>query len=174
MALVMSEGSLCNSRELVGVAGERQEAVADQVDRGLVAGAEQENNVGGQLLVGELAPLLLGLHQLAGQVLAGLAPAQLEQRAEILGLHQAAGVGLVDLGAGQRHGIEQPTAGARAHVEDLVLLLGNAQHLADHRHRQTEGEVGDQVHVPALGDAIERLHRRSPGCAGACPRPGGP
>jgi hypothetical protein len=112
-----------------------------------VAGAEQENNVGGQLLVGELAAFLLGLHQLAGQVLARLTPAQLEQRAEILGLHQAAGVGLVDLGAGERHGIEQPPAGARTHVEDLVLLLGNAQHLADHPSPAAGRQIGDQVHV---------------------------
>ena len=74
---------------------------------------------------------------------------------------EIAGVGLVDLGAGQRHGIEQPPAAARAHEEQLVLLLGDAQHLADHGHRQPEGEVGDQVHLALRRDAIERRHRRS-------------
>ena len=93
---------------------QRQQAVADQVHRRLVPGAEQQDDVGGQLLVGEPAALLLGPHQLRREVVAGLAPAQLEQRAEVLRARQIAGVGLVDLGAREGHRIEQPAARAGA------------------------------------------------------------
>ena len=59
-------------RELVGIAMQRQQAVADQVDRGFMARAEQQDDIGGQFLVGELAAVLLGLHQLRDQVVAGV------------------------------------------------------------------------------------------------------
>ena len=74
-----------------------QQAVADQIDRRLMAGAEQQDDVGGQFLVGELAALLLGLHQLRDQVVAGIFPPQLEQLLEIHRRHHAAGVGFLDL-----------------------------------------------------------------------------
>jgi len=47
MALVMSSVGP-EQRELIGIAVQRQQAVADQVDRGLVARAEQEDDIGGQ------------------------------------------------------------------------------------------------------------------------------
>ena len=100
-------------RQLVGIAMQRQQAVADQVDGGLVAGAEQQDDVGGQLLVGELAAVFLGLHQLRGQVVAGALPPQLEQLLEIHRRHRVAGVALLDLVRRQRHRIEQAPAVAR-------------------------------------------------------------
>ena len=100
-------------RQLVGIAMQRQQAVADQIDRRLVAGAEQQDDVGGQFLVGELAAVFLGLHQLRGQIVAGILPPQLEQLLEIHRRHHAAGVGLLDLFRRQRHRIEDAAASAR-------------------------------------------------------------
>ena len=143
--------------QLIGVAMQRQQAVADQVYGGLVAGTEQQDDVGRQLLIGELAALFLGLNQLRRQVVTGLAAAQLEQGAKILGRGEVAGAGGVDLLPRERHWIEQPPARACAHEEQLVLLLGDAQHLADHDHRQPVGKVGDQVHSALRCDAVDRL-----------------
>ena len=73
-----------------------QQPVSDQVDGGLVAGSEQQNDIGGQLLVGELAAVFFGLHQLCGQVLAGILPPQLEQLLKIHLRREIGGIGLLD------------------------------------------------------------------------------
>ena len=161
-------------RELVGIAMQRQQAVADQVDGGFVAGAEQQDDVGGQFLVGELAAVFLGLHQLRGQIVAGVLRPQLEQLLEIHLGHQVAGVALLDLVRRQRHRIEQAAAVARAGVKHLAMVLGDAEHVADDRDRQPKRKILDQVHVSLGDDARRSSGRRSPGCAAACPRPGAP
>ena len=83
MALVIRLGIGLEQRQLVGIAMQRQQAVADQIDGGLMAGAEQQDDVGGQFFIGKLAAVFLGLHQLRGQVVAGILPPQLEQLLEI-------------------------------------------------------------------------------------------
>ncbi len=87
-----------------------EKSVSDQVDGGLVPGAEQQDDVGGQFLVGELVAVFLGMHQLAGQIVAGATPPQFEQLAEIHLGHFIARIGFLDLGRGQRHRIEQASA----------------------------------------------------------------
>jgi hypothetical protein len=89
---------------------EREQPVADQIDRGLVAGAEQQDDVGGQFLVGELVAVFLGLHQLGDEIIGGVAAAQLEQLLEIHLPHHVGGVALRDLLRRHRHGIEQASA----------------------------------------------------------------
>ena len=37
------------------------------------------------------------------------------------------------------------------------MLVGDAEHLADHGHRKPESEVGDEIHVTARLDAIDDL-----------------
>ena len=122
-----------------------------------MAGAEQQDDVGGQFLIGELAAVFLGLHQLRGQIVAGILPPQLEQLLKIHLRHQVAGVGLLDFGFRQRHRIEQASAVARAGVKHLAMFLGNSEHVADDRDRQPEREILDQVHVALGRDAIQRL-----------------
>src|SRR4030088_934242 len=85
------------------------------------------------------------------------APPKLEQLLEIhLGCGIAC-VGLVDLGARERHRIEQTPAIARTGVEYLAMFCGYPQHVADDRDRQPERKVLDKVHVPLGGDAIQRF-----------------
>ena len=64
-----------------------------------MAGAEQQDDVGGQFLVGELVAVFLGLHELGGEIIAGLWRRQLEQLLEIHLRHHVAGVALRDLRA---------------------------------------------------------------------------
>src|SRR6185312_6012276 len=99
-----------------------QYTVADQVHRGLMAGAEQQDNVSRKLLVGELAAFFLRLHELTREIVARLASPEFKQTAEILDLGCIAGVGLVDLGPRERNGIEQPPAGACPVEEQLAVF----------------------------------------------------
>ncbi len=98
-----------------------------------------------------LLAVFLGLHQLRGQVVARVLAAQLEQLLEIHRRHRVAGVALLDLLRRQRHRVEQPPAVARARVEHLAMLLGNAEHVADDGDRQAEREILDQVHLAPAG-----------------------
>ena len=157
MALVMSVGIGLEQRELIGIAVQRQQPVADQVDGGLVAGAEQQNDIGGQFLIGELAAVFLGLHQLRGQVVAGVLPPQLEQLLEIHLGHQRCWHWPARFRLGQRHRIEQASAVARTGVEHLAMLLGNSEHVADDRDRQPERKILDQVHMALVDNAIQRF-----------------
>src|ERR1700733_13072713 len=42
-------------------------------------------------------------------------------------------------------------------MEDLAMLLGDAEHVADDRDRQPVGKISDQVHASAIDDRIQRL-----------------
>ncbi|MET3158282.1 hypothetical protein ABIF34_005307 [Bradyrhizobium japonicum] len=57
----------------------------------------------------------------------------------------------------ERHGVEQPPAVARALVEDLAMVLGDSQHVADDGDGQAEGEILDQVHVAAVDHGVDGL-----------------
>ena len=120
-------------------------------------GAEQEDDVGDQFLVGKLAAVFLGLHQLRRQIVTRTLPPQLEQLLEIHPGHRGGGVALLDLLRRQRHRLENASAVARTGIEHLAMLLGDAEHVADDGDRQAECVILDQVH-PALGnDPVERL-----------------
>ena len=79
-----------------------------------MAGAEQQDDIGGQFLVRELAAGFLGLHQVRREVVAGLAPAQLEQPLEVIGRRKIERIVLLDLGGTERRGVEQAPTRARA------------------------------------------------------------
>jgi len=59
---------------------------------------EQEDDIGRQFLVGQLAAIFLGLHQLRCQIVSRIAPTQLEQLLEIHLRHRVARIGLLDFG----------------------------------------------------------------------------
>ena len=61
-------------RELVGVPGQVEERVAEQLGRGLVAGHDHQEEEGDDVLVAEPVAVDLGLDQRAGQVVARPAP----------------------------------------------------------------------------------------------------
>ena len=152
---------------------QRQQAVADQVDRRLVAGAEQQDDVGGQLLVGELAALLLGPHQLRGEVVAGLAAAQLEQLLEILCAIRlpalASSISARERGTGSS---SRPPSRA-ADVEHLAMLLAGMPSISQMTvtgRRKAKSAIRSMW--PAVDHAIDGLVDDLPGCAAACPPPG--
>ena len=134
---------------------QRKKSIADQIDCGLVTGAEQQHHVGGQFFVAELVAGLLGLHQVRGQIVGRRFAAHVTQRLEIIDHGQIVGVMLLDLGVGEWREIEQAAGVARAVMEELPMLSRDAEHVADYRHRQAVGEVGDQVHETARGDLID-------------------
>ena len=136
---------------------QRQQAVADQVDRGLMPGAEQQDDIGGQFLVGKLAAVFLGLHQLRRQVVARIFPTQLEQLLEIHLGHRVGGVTLLDLFRRQRHRLEDTSAIARTRIEQLAMFLGDPEHVANDGDRQTECEILDQLHLSLGNEPVERL-----------------
>ena len=104
-----------------------------------------------------LLAVLLGLHQLRDQIVAGGLPPQLEHLLEIHRRHRIAGVALLDLLRRQRHRIEQASAIARTCIKYLAMLLGDSEHVADDGDRQAEREILDQVHLALRDDAVERL-----------------
>ena len=120
-------------------------------------GAEQQDDAGYEFLAGDLAAALLSLQQLRGEVVGRRAPAPLEQALEVVGRGQERAVGRIEFGTGERHRVEQAAAAALALEEGLVVFLGDAQQVADPDHRQAKGELVDQVHVTARGDAVCRL-----------------
>jgi hypothetical protein len=68
---------------LVGIAVEREKPIANQIYGRLVTGAEQQDDIGRQFLVRELVAVFLRLNEMRGEIIAGLAPAELKQSLEI-------------------------------------------------------------------------------------------
>ncbi|MDH6706422.1 hypothetical protein P3T27_003145 [Kitasatospora sp. MAA19] len=129
---------------------ERLDGAGDEVDRGLVPGAEQQEELVAGLLLGasRLPSGADGCH-VAGEVGPGVASFELQQ----FGQHH------VDLRPRDRHllgrrrrrqqGVHRP-ADLRPHVG------GYAEEVADHRHGEREREGPADVHGLAGGEFTER------------------
>ena len=139
------------------MAQQRQRAVADQVDRRLVAGDEQQDAGGEQLVLGELVPRLLGGDQGRQQIVARRGAALGD---ESRGSSRPARGGrrpLRDLGVRRQHDRVEPSRDVEAPaLEALVILHGDAQHLADDDHGNRVGELLDQVHAALALDPGEQ------------------
>ncbi len=122
-----------------------------------MTGAEQQADIGLQLLGGELVARFLGAHQLGGEVVLRLATAHVAELPEVDARHLRVEVGLVDLLAGHRHRLEDAAVDVAASQERRAVILGDAQHVADHDHRQAMGEIAHDVHLALVGHAIELL-----------------
>ena len=85
----MRSGRRAQQLELIGVAQQREQAVADEVHRRLVAGDEQQDDRRQQLVGAEAVARLLGRDQRADEVGPGRPPALLEERHEVGGEGQA-------------------------------------------------------------------------------------
>jgi hypothetical protein len=68
---------------LLGVLQQREQAVAQKIARRFVAGIQEEDGVGEQLVDGQSMALVLSQHERAEQVLAGRAPDLLDLALEI-------------------------------------------------------------------------------------------
>ena len=64
--------------------------------------AEQQDDIGRQLLIRELVAVFLRLNEMRGEIVARLAPAELKQPPEILGHGQIVGILLFDFGFAER------------------------------------------------------------------------
>ena len=49
------------------------------------------------------------------------------------------------------------TSGVRPLADLVAVGDGHAHHLGDHREREREGEVGDEVHLAPVGGGVEVL-----------------
>ena len=74
----------------------------NEIDCGLVASAEQEDDIGGEFLIRKLVAGFLCLHQVRREVVAGLAPAQLKQMLEVIRRTEIEGILLLDFGRTER------------------------------------------------------------------------
>ena len=138
---------------LVGVADEGQDAVAQQVNGGLVAGQEQKGGVGDDLVAAEDAfPLAPG--QDGYEVVLRVNDALLHQGSNVLD-HLADALGEV---------LHAPGFAA-AHVEQLfgyfadvrAVLLGHAHHFGDNEQRQGRGEVAHHVHAAPFLRLVQQV-----------------
>ena len=140
------------------MAQERQGAVADQVDRGLMAGDEQEDARGEQLVLAQRVARFLGGDEAREHVVPRRGPALGDEPAEVLGEGAAAGEAL--LGhlrvRRQQDGVETARDVHPPRLEALVVLDGDAEHLADDGHGQRIRELLDQVHRPRALDSREQ------------------
>ena len=142
--------------ELVGVAHQLEDAGADQVHGGLVAGDEQQRHLVAQLHRRQAVAVLLGGDQRRQQVVGRVRPLPRDDLVDVR-VHRLLAVDRrLDLLVGDDR-VER-LDDRSGPLGDLRLVgLGHPEHLGDHVERQREGQVGDDVTVAALGDRVEHL-----------------
>ena len=140
-------GLVAQPLQHVGVAQQREHAVGDEVDGGLVAGDEQQDQRGDQFAA--LHPPVRAVvgDQPGQQVVAWVGAAALRQldqvRAELL----ERVVGLLLQLLGRRVGPTESTIASTQALEARLVLARHAEQLADHRDRERVGEVVDEVEL---------------------------
>ncbi len=149
--------------EVVGMGEQGVHGVADQVDRGLVPGRDQQQQGVAQLGLAERVAAVTDVDQLGGQVVALVLALVGDQRGQHRGDLRGRGLRLLRGGGGVHDGLHD-----LGHL--LPHVRGNAEQLADHPHRQRVGVEGAQVdgltgrlrghRVQQLGDDLldDRLH----------------
>ena len=122
-----------------------------------MAGDEEQHAGRDQLVLAQLVARFLGGQELAQQIGARMAPTLGQQAAEVFAERMARGAAaLDDLAVGvQAERIEAARDVGRPLAHRVGVLGGRAEQLADHRHRQRVGEVGDDVHRRAVLHQVE-------------------
>jgi len=145
-----------------------------EADGGLEAGDEQADGLDQQLLGVEAVAVLFGGDEAAEQVVAAVAAALLDQVVEVAGQPHARALDALDhLGRGVAAADREAVGGVGGPLgEEVAVFHRHAQHLADERRGDRQRQVGDQVHLAAVGDAVEQLvgdglDARPPGGDGA-------
>ena len=144
---------LAQSVEDVRMTQERQEPVAQQVHRRLVAGDQQQGPGRDQLGVRHRCPGATVVRHPGQQVVPRPLAVALDQSGEILA---EAMDGLFPLAAG-RLGHLGETLYERGHPDpELVLIFArNAEDAADHRHRERIGKLLDKVELALAQKLVE-------------------
>ena len=153
--------------ELVGVAEQLVDRVADQLHGGAEAGGDQQADVGHQLQVAEPAVLVLVGDQHRQQVVAGLRAALGGQAGDEVHEFGAGLVGHRDLLRG-RHRLDDGGVLLDEAPEPVVVLGRHAQHPAHHRDRNAVGDLVGQVELLAapgrhlVEEAVDLAHHLIP------------
>ncbi len=129
----MERGIALEHLQLIGIAIKRQKRISDQINRGYVAGAEQEDQVCDQVIVRQSGLVLPGLRHQRGQVVRGFAPATFQESAEISGDGDVARVGGVEIVPRDGHRFEEARAGSAIRKEHPAVVFRNAQQVANNR-----------------------------------------
>ena len=149
------------SLPLIAEAHGVEEAVADQVGRGLVAGEQHQDRGADHFVRGERVLLVARQHELAEHVAGGPGGAGLDEAAEIAGHQPRAFLGPEVLVAGDLGGADEQCDVVGPHLDPLQIGARHAQHVHDHAGRQRIGEVGDVVDRLAVSGlcrhAIEQM-----------------
>ena len=149
----------CDRGALLGVLGEQVCGVADELRGRLVARDDEEEAEPQQLRVGERLALLLGRDQHTQEVVAGLIPAFGDEAVEVA----VEGRRSREAGRGDLVGVGFAVEERVGRVAQRVLLdIGNAEHLADHGHRQQCREVADEVDLAGAREGRDQRARARP------------
>ena len=147
------------------MAQQRVGAVADEVDRGLVAGDVEQDHLVEQLVGGEAVTGVLGGEERGEQVVGGMGALPLDGIEHVLDDVVGRRQDLV-LVLDREQRFEAEGEGVRPGAQLPLLRLRHAEQLRDHPERQREREIGDHVHAVApRHDRVEgvvdhRLHAR--------------
>ena len=139
--------------ELLGMCQQVDDGVADQADRRLVAGDDQEYDRAEQLRLRERVLVVAGGQERADQIVARLCPPGGEEsrqvRDEIAHLRgEPLELIVVEHGRDDR---------VRPLLEASVVAVRYSQHLGDHRDREREGVLGGEIHLPARLHSVQQL-----------------
>ena len=151
-------GRLTKAREHVGMLQERQDRGADQTDRGLRPGHEQQDDHRDQLRVAQEAVAVRRLHERAHEVRCGLGPPRRDQLADIAAEGTPGRLPFRDEWPvlRDREGVETSRHRGRPGGARRPVRLGNPEELADDGARQGLGQVRDNVHPAGRRQTIER------------------
>jgi hypothetical protein len=135
---------MAQALELVGVFEQGERAIADQVDRRLVASDEQQEHHREQLVGTEVVAGFFSLDQGGGQVIAGLSAAQHEEAAEIAHELQRRRQGNQEVAArGDADHLAGPV------VKAVAVRRGHAEEVGDDGGRNGQRVIADQIEFVA-------------------------
>ena len=143
------------------MAQQRQHAVADQVDGGLVAGDQQQPQHGQHLALVQPVALFLRLGQPAQYIVLRLGATLLDDRREI-GIEiggGALGILAFRLADGR---FENARAAVGPAPEPGAVFRRDPQHLGDDDHRQRLGDRLHEVEAGQVLDAVQKLVHQAP------------
>ena len=135
---------------------QRQHAVADQVDGGLVAGDQQQPQHGEHLALVEPVSLFLGAGKPAQYVFLRVGAAFPDDRLEI-GVEIVGGENGVRAFLGADRRLQYARAAVGPAPEARPVFRRHAQHFRDHDHRQRLGDDFHEVETGQVVDPVQKL-----------------
>ena len=139
---------------LGGMIGQRHEAIADQIGRGLMPGVEQEDAIVQQLLFRQPLAVLFALDQPRQHIAFGIAGFCAPSRDQNLEIGEKVLHGLVAARKNFRadHGLQRAQNRQRPVAQRLAFLMRHVEQIADHLDRYCGGEIADQLDLAFCGE----------------------